>query len=39
MAQATDTRAAKMESANFVSGEFNDNSRSLRDFLIDVVVV
>ena len=39
MAYATDTRAAKLESAGLVSGEFDDNRRSLRDFLIDVKVV
>jgi hypothetical protein len=39
MAYATHTRASKLESASLVSGEFDDNGRSLRDFLIDVKFV
>jgi hypothetical protein len=38
MAEATDVRARKLESASLVSGEFDDNRRSLGDFLIDVKV-
>jgi len=39
VAYATDIRAAKLESAGLVSGEFDDHCRSLRNFLIDVNVV
>jgi len=39
MAYATDIRAAKLESASLVSGEFDNNRRSLRKFLVDVKVV
>src|SRR5580698_8746944 len=35
---ATDIGAAKLESASLVGGEFNDNRRSLRNFLVDVKV-
>src|SRR3984957_8383370 len=39
MAYATDIRAAKLESASLVSSEFDDDRRSLRNFLVDVKVV
>ena len=39
MAQAANARATKLESPSLVSDEFDDNGRSLQNFLVDVKVV
>jgi hypothetical protein len=38
MSQATNTRAAKLKGARFVSGEFHSSRCTLADFLIDIKV-